>query len=93
MSHQIREVEAKEKDARQKIIDFANHFGMEILFKSDVEAGRDSLKLKWHNGDHAIYTVKVIPTLINDNTTISLDSRMTMTYHKPPSLNIEDGLD
>ncbi len=83
----------KEKDARQKIIDFAAHFGMEILFKSDVEAGRDNIKLKWHNGDHAIYTVKVIPTLINDNNTISLDSRLTMTYHKPPDLNIEDGLE
>ena len=93
MSHQIRAVEAKEKDARQKIIEFASHFNMEILFKSDLEQGRDNLKLKWHNGDHAIYTVKVIPILIDDNQTIRLDSRMTMTYHKPPSLNIEDGLD
>ena len=93
MATRVREVEAREKTARQKIIDFAEHLGIEILFKSDVEIGRDNVKLKWHNGDHAIYTVKVIPTLINDNNTISLDSRITMTYHKPPDLSIGALLD
>lgn len=85
----IREIEQKEKNAREKIIDYAKHFGMEILFKSDIEIGRDNVKLKWNNGNYVIYTVQVLPTLINDNSTILLDSRIRSTIHQPPSLIID----
>ena len=92
MSTKIKELEKKEKDAREKILEFAKHFDMEILFKSDIEIGRDNIKLKWHNGNYVTYTVKVIPTLIDDNQTIRLDSRLTSTIHPPPNLII-DGLE
>ena len=89
----IRDQMKKEKTSREKILEFAEHEGIEILFKSDLEVGRDNILLKWHGKEWTRYSIKIIPTLIDDNQAIKLDSRLTSTIYDSPSLSIGESLE
>lgn len=69
----------------EKILEMADHYEIPILFHHNVEVDEQSIKLKWSDGRHFIYSVNVFPELINDDQQITLNhSRLKSTIINPP---------
>jgi len=71
---------------RNKIVEFALHNKIDILFKEDVQLNKTYLSLKWVSGDTSIYQYEIQPEVKEDGETIKINPVLRHTIQKGPSL-------
>lgn len=71
------------KTAKERQLEeLASELEIPILLRQDIEKHKDSLILKWSDGNWFIYTISIKPTLNEDNQSLSLDSSINFSFHK-----------
>ncbi len=76
------------KSKKQQIIDLCDALEFPIFFPEDIHVKPTQVILNRSDGYTLIYSVVVRPTLINDNSMIELDTKITATgYHAAQNLS------
>lgn len=71
---------------RKKITEYAERFGIDLLFKEDVQMNKTYLSLKWISGDTSIYQYEIQPEVKEDGKIIKINPCLRHTIQKGPSL-------
>jgi len=71
---------------RNKIVEFALHHKIDILFKEDIQMSKTFLSLKWVSGDIDIYQYEIQPEVREDGDIIRINPILRHTVQKGPSL-------
>lgn len=71
---------------RNKIKEYAERFGIDLLFKEDIQQNGTFLTLKWVSGQTSIYQYEIHPEILEDGNLIKVNPKLRHTVQKSPAL-------